>query len=226
MQPRKGARIVPISTVAAASTGRLLGGPLRLCGWSLADAASINDLTVDQSAVAPAAGATIATLSLPNGPWTIEWTFELTGTPGAGDVDNVSVNLGATQIATSVNLGAVGNYQQEEAAADVVNGPVNLTFKAIGVATAGTTYKIEANALPLAPNLGQILDGGMVVANFSVPRGLVDNNGPSDCGVQVDTELALKSLAGAVTGVLYVELNPESPNYDRDKDDTAGEPAY
>lgn len=218
MRARRGARIVPVSTVAASATGRLLGGPLRLCGWSLLDAISTNDLTVDQSVAAPGAGVQVAALSLPAGTYNVEWTFELTGTPGAGDVDNVRVTLGAATLATSVNLGAVGNYQQEELEADVVTGPVSIVFKAIGAATAGTTYKIEANALPTANNLGVIQDGSMTVANFAVPQDGVDNQLPDEYGVQVDTDLSLTSTAGAVTGVLYVVLNPDSPDYDASTD--------
>ena len=226
MRARRGARVVPVSTVAAASTGKLLGGPLRLCGWSLADGVATQSLTVDQSVAAPGAGVQIAALSLPSGPYSVSWTFELSGTPGAGDVDNVRLTLSAATLATSVNLGVANNYPQEEVQPDVVNGPVSLVWKAIGAATAGTVYKIEANAIPLVPTSGIVQDGNMTIANFAVGQGLADNNGPGEYGVQVDTELSLTSLTGAVTGVLYYELNPESPNYSRDEDDMGDEHAY
>lgn len=206
---RKGARALTVTAVQALTNQKLLGGPLRLLGWSLNDGTASQGLTVDQSAAAPGAGVTVASISLGNGQYQVEWTLEITGTPGAGDVDNVQVIVGATLIATSVNPGAVGNYSQEEVNAVVVFGPVNLMFKAIGAATAGSTYKVEANITPLTGATATIFDGAQIVGSPGMPPAGSDTKWIGPDGVQVDTAISVQTILGNVQGVLWYLLDSD-----------------
>lgn len=190
-----------------------------MCGWSFNDGAIGQGLTVDQSAAAPGAGATIASISLGNGAYQVEWTLEITGTPGAGDVDNVQVTVAATVVATSVNLGAVGDYPQEEFTAQVVFGPLTLAWKAIGAATAGSTYKIEANITPLANAGGTINDGAQAVGFIGMPPGGSQTVWLEGRGVQLDTQISVQTTLGTLQGVLYYYLDSDlDPEHEPDDD--------
>lgn len=181
----------------------MVGGPLRVMGWSLNDGAQSQQLTVDQSAAAPAAGATVASIALNNGVYQIFWTLELSGTPGAGDVDNVQLFIGSTLVATSVNLGAVGNYLQVQVQVPVFFGPLTLAWKAIGAATVGSTYKVEANIIPINNSTATIFDGGGAIGFVGIGPGSAENAWFGDSGISVDTELRVQTTLGTVQGVIY-----------------------
>lgn len=203
---RFGARSLTVSAAQALANTRMLGGPLRLCGWSFTGTGASNPQTVDQSAAAPGAGATIASLSLGNGQYQVEWTLELTGTPGAADVDNVQLFIGSTLIATSVNLGAVGNYAQEEVNAAVSFGPLILAWKAIGAAAVGSVYKVEANVISLTQQTGTIFDGSQPVGYLSMAPQGTDKEWMDDEGVQIDTHISVQTTLGSIQGVLWYYL--------------------
>lgn len=206
---RRGARTITISTADALNKQRKLGGPLRVVGWCFTGGGGSSSQTVDQSAAAPGAGATIASISLGNGVYQVEWTLEITGTPGAGDVDNVQLFIGGTLIATSVNLGAVGEYGQEEANAAVTFGPLVLAWKAIGAATAGSTYKIEANIISLTQAQGTIFDGGQPIAFLSMAAAGTDKEWLDEDGIAIDTELAVQTTLGSISGVIWYYLHSD-----------------
>lgn len=189
---------------------------MRLCGWSANGGAGTTDTPVTGSATAPAAGATIASVSLGNGTYTVEWTVELTGTPGAGDVDNVQLLIGATVIANSVNLGAVGDYQQEEAAITVTGGPLTLAAKAIGVGTAGATYKINMTVIPTSGSTATIFDGGQPVAYINVTSDGNDTQWIGDYGIAVLTELSVLTTAGTLSGILWYSMVYDDDDPDDD----------
>lgn len=218
---RKGARSLTVTANNALANKSLLGGPLRLCGWSTVDGAVAQGLTVDQSAAAPAAGATIASISLPNGEYVVSWTLEITGTPGAGDVDNVQMLIGATVVATSVNLGAVGNYAQEEQNVQVTFGPLTLAFKAIGAATAGSVYKVEANIVSIGNAAATILDGSQPIGFISMPQGNGETVWLQERGVQIDNALSVQTTQGSVNGVLWYYLDSDL-DPEREPDDDYG----
>lgn len=178
-------------------------------GWSFNDGVAGNSLPMDGSAAAPAAGTTIASVSLANGLYTVAWTFELGGTPGAADVNNVSLNIGATQVAQSVNLGAVANYPQPNAEVSVTGGPLTLSAKAIGNAAVGTTYRVTATITPVGNSTATILDGSGAVAFSAIPQGGVDNEWWGDSGLAIDTGLSVKTTSGVVQGTMFYYLSPE-----------------
>lgn len=211
---RIGARTLTVTIAQAQAGTRLLGGPLRLCGWSFTGTGAASGLAVDQSVNAPAAGATIASLALPNGDYQVQWTLELTGTPGAADVDNVQLSIGATVVATSTNLGAVGDYQQEEASVFVSGGPLTLAWKAIGAAALGSVYKVQATIVPLNQQAGTIFDGSQPVAYLGMSVQGTDDNWMDDYGVAIDTEVSVKATLGSIQGVLWYYLDGDLDDMD------------
>lgn len=202
----RGARSLTVTAAQATANSRLLGGPLVLCGWSLNDGTATQEGFVDQSAAAPGAGATIASLSLPNGVWQIEWTFELGGAAAAADADNVSLNIGATQIDQSANAGAAGTYGPFHTQATVTGGPLTLAAKAIGAATAATTYRVRITATPLGTSQATIFDGSQPVAFSAIPQALVDTQTLNDNGVAIGTHISVQATQGQVSGVLWFYL--------------------
>jgi hypothetical protein len=205
----RGTRSLTVTSAQSAANNRLLGGPIRLCGWSFNDGVAGQGNFADTSAAAPAAGATIASLSLANGVYNVQWWFELTGTPGAGDVDNVSLNIGATQIDQSTNLGAVGNYGPFNAEAVVTGGPLTLAAKAIGAATAGTTYRVRLVVTPVGNSTATIFDGSQAVAFSAVTQGGVDTHDTGGVGVAIDTGISVQATQGIIAGTIWYYLNSD-----------------
>lgn len=208
-----GARVLTFTTSQAQAGTRLIGGPVRLCGWNANGGAGTTDTPVTGSVTAPAAGGTIASVSLGNGTYTVEWTVELTGTPGAGDVDNVQLLLGATVVADSVNPGAVGNYPQANAQINVTGGPLTLAAKAVGAGTAGATYKVTMTVIPTSASTATILDGGQPIAYISTGLNGNQMSWLDPNGIGVETELDVLTTNGTVSGVLYYKLCYEDDAY-------------
>lgn len=98
------------------------------------------------TASAPAAGATIASITLPAGSYTVQWELGLSGTLAAADADNLGLFVGATQVATSENQGAAGNWPQVPVAIEVASGGTTVALKAIGAGTAGSVYTASLSA--------------------------------------------------------------------------------
>lgn len=201
-----GARPVTVSAAQSAANSELLRGPLKLVGWSLNDGNASQDNFADSSQAAPGAGVTIASTSLNNGTYVVQWWFELTGTPGAGDVDNVSLSIGATQVDQSVNLGAVGNYGPFSAPVVVTGGPLTLAAKAIGAATAGTTYKVKLVVTPTGQATATINDSAQALAFVSIQPNGVDTHCTNYYGVQIRNSLKVQATQGTVSGVVWVEM--------------------
>lgn len=203
---RYGAKSLTLTAAQSLGNTRLVGGPVILHGWSMNDGIASGGATVDQSQTAPAAGATIASISLANGVYQVSWTLELSGTPGAGDADNVQLFIGATQLATSANAGAVGTYPQEEAQAQVIFGPFTLAWKANGAGTAGAVYKIEANITPVNDSTATVFDGAQPIGFIDMDNGGGQTVWLGDLGVEVENELKVQTTLGLVQGVLWYRL--------------------
>lgn len=212
---RRGARPLTVTAAAAAAGTVLLGGPLRLRGWSLNSGTAPQELQADASAAAPAAGANITTLSLPNGTYNISWTFELTGTPGAADVDNVKLLIGSTRIDTSDNPGTVGDYGPFLTACVVSGGVTTLKAAAIGAATAGTTYTVKITATPTNPSLATVNDSGQQLATVAIPQGSAVVSHFGDEGLDVENSISVLATQGTVQGTLWYDLLPEYEHPDR-----------
>ncbi len=200
---RNGCRILPVSAVAASAGQRLLGGPLLICGWSFNDGAATQGLSATGTVNTPGAGATITTIALPSGDYTVQWTVELQGTPGAADINNVGLYLGASLEATSVNLGADGNYAQAPADISVQGGPLTLTAKAIGAATAGAIYIVNFTIIPTGQSMATIFNGGMAAGFVGIAQGGVDTQWFDDEGIAIDTDISVQTNTGVISGVIY-----------------------
>lgn len=209
MPRRAGARVLPVPLAAASAGTELVGGPVRLCGWSLSDGAASQALTARGSVAAPAAGATIASISLGNGLYQVAWNLELAGAAGAADIDNVGLYVGATLVAQSVNLGVAADYPQAIAAISVSGGPLTLTAKAIGAATAGTTYTVNLEIMPLTQSMAIIKDGGMAVALISIPQNGTATFWSDSIGILCGTNLRVLTTQGNVSGVLWYYLGSD-----------------
>lgn len=96
---------------------------------------------------APAAGTTIASMTLAAGKWTVQWSILFEGTPAVAEVDNLQLTLGAAVVATSDNADASEFvYVQLAQVIDVPAGGATLAMKNIGVATAAVTYVANITA--------------------------------------------------------------------------------
>jgi hypothetical protein len=173
-------------------------------GWSLINGSGSNTQEVDQNVAAPGAGVTVASISLANGVYQVQWFFDLSGTPGAGDIDNVALFISATQIDQSVNLGVNGIYGPFNAQANVVFGPLVLAAKAIGAATAGTNYRVTIKATQVANAICSIKDGGMVIASPSITPQSAESQWLGEVGIRFDNSLSVQTTQGTISGVLWV----------------------
>lgn len=215
MARRFGARYIPLTTTQALNNTRLLGGPLELCGWSLNDGVVSQSLTTDTQQSAPGAGTTIASISLGLGPYEVEWYFELGGTPGAGDIDNVGLYIGSTLVQQSVNLGVAGTYGPFTTEVDSLFGAQTLAAKAIAAATAGTTYRVNITAIPQSPTQVSINDGGQTVVTLTIPAGGTITQWTSEHGVQFDNQISVQATYGNAQGCLYCYLGEDYWHSDR-----------
>jgi len=106
------------------------------------------------SAAAPAANTNFVALTgLPIGLYSVQWTFNLEGTPSATDADNVQIHVtggGATQ--RGVNPPVDGLYPQATAILAITAAGQNIDMQNIAAGTAGTTYSGTIIATPLANN--------------------------------------------------------------------------
>ena len=102
------------------------------------------------SQTAPAALTAIATLTPGAGLWTASAVLQLSGTPGAGELNNFGLYIGAGQNAQYVNPGAVfGPFAPPVSVVQVAAGTA-VAVQNIGVGTAGAIYSAQ---LQLAPYL-------------------------------------------------------------------------
>ena len=176
--PNRGGRAYAIPRLPVQAYGRrvqqipLSGGQAQgqIPGWAQATGSLLN----------PGANTTIASTApvTVGGIYTINWTVALSGTPGAGDVNNFQLFVGPTHIANSVNAGAVGSYPQ---APVTVNVPAGLTvaIATSGAGTAGTTYTGTIPA-PLGSLTLTIGPQGLGTVWYPVQVTLSTTTGPLD----------------------------------------------
>lgn len=104
---------------------------------------------VEGSLPTPGPLATIASLVLPSGGWTLNWLAQLTGTLAAADVNNFGLYQGTTQLLQSVNGIIVGQpYPQESIQVQTPIGGATYAVKAIGAGTASSVYSAQLVAQP------------------------------------------------------------------------------
>lgn len=183
----------------------LLSGPGRLYGWSLREASFEGPLEAEGSVVAPAAGATIVTLSaVAGGVYQINWQVELSGAAAAADLNNFALFRGGTQLLQSVNAAAAGVYPQEPVQ-DSNQFGLAYTVKAVGAGTAGVTYaaQISITPGPLLQAIMELRDGNQPLAEISAPQGGVSNQWFGPMGVRYLNQINVNLIQGLLTGDLY-----------------------
>lgn len=209
MRGLNAARPLPFTSNQALNGTNLVGGPGRLMGWSIKDGSGSNTIDADGTVAAPVAGATIASVALANGVYQIQWELELTGTISAADADNVQLFIAATGIDKSVNAGVAGTYGPFLAQANVVFGPLTLAAKAIGNATAASSYRVTLKALQMANALCDIKDGGMAIASPSIDPQNSETQWLGEMGIRFDNGLSVQVNQGTISGVLWFALADE-----------------
>lgn len=192
--------------VAATSTDITLffgGGILR--GWSLRDVAASQANQVSGNATAPAAGATIASLTgLAAGTYTVTWTVGLQGAAAAADANNFQLFDTAGNLIASVNPGAAGEYPQLAVNVTVGAG-ATIGVKAIGAGTAAIVYSadiaiVAQDANPAVVEIQDIANvlGEISFATFRSNTEWFDADGP-----QIMGKLLVHVISGTVVGTVY-----------------------
>jgi hypothetical protein len=196
---------IPVPATAVDVT--LLQGPAVLRGWSLRDAAIGQAVTVEGAVLSPGAGATIiATAALPPGEYTVNWVVELQGAAAAADADNFQLFRNGVAIVPSENLGAAGITVQEQVAV-VLPSAQTISVLSIGAGTVGVTYRAEIAVEPgIVPySVAELQDGNQPLGEISLQNGATDTEVMPGNGVQVNQQIKLHVISGAVTGVVYVQ---------------------
>lgn len=195
---------IPITIQPTSVDVSVLPGNGYLLGWSMRDASADNNFAIEGSVVAPGAGGVIAITSALNAEeYTVNWTVSLSGTPNIGDANNFGLYSGAVLIATSANLGAVGEYPQQSATFTVANG-TTVSVKAIGAGTAGAAYTAEADgsAANVVTSAFELQDGARIVGEGSMLPGAATSSNFGSLGIRVVTGLTLHVVSGTVKGTV------------------------
>lgn len=101
----------------------------------------------------PAAGATIASLTLPAGEYSISWLVGVTGTIGAPEVNNFELTNGAALVAQSVNESSTTvNYPQAAQQVTIPAGGATVAVKAVGLGTVAAVYAAQLTATWISGN--------------------------------------------------------------------------
>lgn len=198
-------RVRAIPVPATSTGGLLIAAAYTLNGWSFQDGASSAPFETEGAVVAPAAGATIASISLlPAGLFLVKWQVQLIGAAAAADQDNFQLTGLSGGNLVSLNAGAAGQYQQPEVG-DVIPVAGSIQVKAIGAGTAAVTYAAQITLEPVGVEsaLAQITSGQDIMGVISVPRNGVDTRWFSDSGILVKGDLNLVVLQGTVKGAVY-----------------------
>ena len=140
-------------TIMEAPVGGQVGpsGVVNCFAWPGAPAAAPAGLSVngDASVTSPALGATIASIVLTQGTWTIAWGVRSSGTTGAGDNNNMALNLpGGVSLAADVPAGGNNLSQQSAVTIEVPPAGFTVTVTAIAAGTVGAIYTAQLVATP------------------------------------------------------------------------------
>lgn len=112
----------------------------------------------------------------PAGPYLLNWTLGLTGTPGAGENNNVKI-VGppiAGILQDSVNPGVVGDYPQESVQITIPpNNATSLSAKAVGAGTAGAGYTVGFALSPVGGTPVTLQLGDRTWDLFIPPTGIL-----------------------------------------------------
>lgn len=186
----------------------LLAGPGRLMGWSFREAGFDQPQSNEGQAVAPAAGATIVQIANPAGDnYTVQWSVQLIGAAAAADQDNFALFVGATQLETSLNAGAAGQYPQTPVGNNNQFGSA-YAIKAIGAGTAGVTYAAQLAVTPVAQTQAaiELQDGNQPLTEIAVAHNGAETRWFGPQGIYFCNRIQVAVITGNLTGVVYAQF--------------------
>lgn len=177
-----------------------------LAGWSLRDATSAAPNQAEGTQAAPGAGVVIAQLTgLPAGTYNINWSVELEGPVAAADNNNMVLFTGAGNVQIALAPPAAGVYPQQPVEVTIPAGGT-IGIKAIGAATAGTTYGAQFSISPTLELecIVELKDGQNILSEFAsgTVRSWSQWFGPD--GPPIVNGLQVSVISGAVTGVVFI----------------------
>ena len=201
-------RIRAIPAVNPASGTILLAGPGEIMGWSFRESGAETGLETEASLVSPGAGATIASIAnVPVGVYTISWSVQLIGAAAAADQDNFILTSGATNLMTSLNAGAAGQYPQTSLQF-AVPSLQTVAVKAVGAGTVGVTYAAQIAVTPVTAGQAvlELQDGNNPLCEISagIAGSLTQWFGPE--GVRFYNQIKAVPLIGQMTGAVYARF--------------------
>lgn len=128
-----------------------------------ADLASVTQVAApashqaEGSVTSPAAGATVVSLVLPSGGWTLNWIVQVSGTVGAPEVDNFQLVSAGAVLDTSINGNAVAvPYQQLPSQVQIPIGGATVLVRANVLGTVGAVYAAQLVATPASLPAAQV----------------------------------------------------------------------
>jgi hypothetical protein len=202
-------KVRALSWPSQATAGLLLAGPGRLMGWSFRESGAESAFDVESTTLAPGAGVTVAQiLNVPAGLYVASWEVQLIGAAAAADQDNFALFDGATQLSTSLNAGAAGQYPQTPVQ---FTNPASSTIavKAIGAATAGVTYGAQISLAPVITGQSalELRDGNSVLAEISAATAgeLTAWLGPQ--GIDFYNGISGVVVSGSMIGAVYAAFH-------------------
>jgi hypothetical protein len=201
-------RIRAIPAVNPASGSILLAGPGELMGWSFRESGAEAGLSTEASLVAPAAGATIASIAnVPVGVYSISWEVQLIGAAAAADADNFQLFSGATLLMTSLNAGAAGQYPQTPVQFNLTSQQT-IAVKALGAGTAGVTYAVQLSVVPVTTGQAilELQDGNNPMCEITAgTAGLLTAwFGPE--GIRFYNQIKAVPIVGQMSGAIFARF--------------------
>ena len=159
------------------------------------------------SAAAPTANSDVLSIAAaalpPVGTYTLSIKLDLDGTVGAVEVNNMKLVFGGTTLVTFAIDGAVGSYPQTPVVLTIPPGNTNLLkVKAVGAATAGSTYTAEISFTPVQ-GYPVIVQLGDRVWNLTIPFTGVLELSPKKLILAYQD---IRQLTAAIPGAYSLEL--------------------
>jgi hypothetical protein len=214
--------VTVVSILDTTTGGRVTGGKVSLAGWSLRTTSTQASQNTAGQFNAPPANTTIASILLGAGEWVINWTVAFGGTPGAGEVNNLTLNQAAALISQSENGSTAGvEYPQAQTTVSIPAGGATIAVKSVLAGTAGSVYFAQITATPVsAVAIAEITSGGNPVAEISLLIGTAETHFFGSGGIDLQSDVTLTVLSGSMRGAMFVRLelprNPDYPGRDRD----------
>jgi hypothetical protein len=210
---QRGVYPITLPSTPGGSTAPIIASPCRLCGWSVKSDNTPQVVQEFDVAVAAAAAGSL-TLTLAG------YVLNVTVTPAA------AWPAGVNQVTLTNVAGGTQTVDIEGGTANAVTmlftpplGTTGTPVVSVPAIVGGPAYTIEAEAILLGsgltagPATAQILDGGQVAGVFATATGDSITRWLSDDGVEIGTGIAVKVLAGQVSGCVYVrDIDPSQEN--------------